>query len=479
MNLRNLLPELEVPDMVLAGLSEHTDEVGRAFGFIATAADAQRATDHAQTAQRQGAAVILAQGQVAQNDLTVPVVDVERLNDRKGDLAQQFYGDPTARQATVGVTGTNGKTSIVYHLCDLSSRLGVEAGYFGTLGWGHLGALEDTGMTTTNAVAVQRQCALLLDDGVKRVAMEVSSHALAQNRVKNVHFDYAIFTNLTRDHLDYHGSFEAYGEAKARLFKEWPLKCAVVNVDDPYGESLAQSCDVPVITYGRKGQWSWEMQIETAGAAVNWQTPEGTFSARLPVVAEFAVANITAAMIVLRQLGHSLASICDAIETLAPVPGRMQVVDAGEDQGVTVVVDYAHTPDALEKALATLRGVCNGKLICLVGCGGDRDKGKRPQMARIASTGADEVWLTSDNPRSEDPLAIIQDMQVGLVGPAQVNVDRAQAIAAAISSAHAADVVLIAGKGHETYQEIQGARHDFDDVAHAVDALTRMATETK
>ena len=282
-------------------------------------------------------------------------------------------------------------------------------------------------------------------------------------------FDVAVFSNLTRDHLDYHKTAEAYKAAKAKLFQQWPLATAIINSDDPTGrELLCTTRAREVISYGKHGDLSWHSQVVRRGMRVKFATPWGSTEVTMPVAAEFAVANVAAAMAALLSLGHNLREVADAAASMTPVPGRMQVIDGGS-RYPRVIVDYAHTPDALEKTLAALRPQCRGDLICLVGCGGDRDRGKRGQMGLAAAKGSDRVWFTSDNPRSEDPLKIIYDMLEPLKDPDAERVhrqaDRAQAIADAIDSATADDIVLIAGKGHEQTQEINGEFLPFSDFA--------------
>jgi len=467
MNLQLLIAGDNVPDLELAGLCEHTGEVRPGFAFIAVAANDEVFDAHCDAAVSAGAVVILCAPDQAVRavDASVPVVAVADVAARRGELAAAFYGDPSSRQQCIGITGTNGKTSVAYHLADLSNALGEPMGYCGTLGWGSLEELRGGEMTTANAVALQRNLAAMADDGMGRVALEISSHALDQQRARDVHIDVGVFTNLTRDHLDYHGTVEAYGAAKSRLFTDWSLRCAVISVDDGFGCELAEKARCPVVTYGAGADWQWRAERDSDGLRVLWNTPHGELSAMLPVVANYAVANVTAAVIALVEMGHAPAEVVEAAAALRAVPGRMELISVSR-RAATAVVDYAHTPDALEKALAALRRFAAGRLICVVGCGGDRDRGKRALMGAAASAGADRVWLTSDNPRSEDPQAIIEDMLEGVGaadGTVSVCIEREHAIRAAIEAAHIGDVVLIAGKGHEDYQEIAGMRLPFDD----------------
>ncbi len=461
-------------DVAVQNLAEHTDEVERGDAFLAVSPDVKVASQHARVAIEKGAVAVVSGQPIA--DLAVPNLVVDDLAARRGALAAEFYGEPSADLEVVGVTGTNGKTSVAYYVASLSDHLGTACGYTGTLGWGRVGALDELSLTTANAVAMQRRLARFAALDLKRASIEVSSHALDQGRVRDVHFDVAIFTNLSRDHLDYHETMEAYGQAKQKLFIEWPLKCAVLNTDDVFANEIRTRCNCPIITFGATGDWRWRTELaDNSMQKVIWSTPDGEFDAVLPPMPEFALSNITAALAALSVCGHDIKSLGEALNSLSAVPGRMETLEADEGQAL-VVVDYAHTPDALSKALTALRPMCRERLIVVVGCGGDRDKGKRPEMAKVAADVADMVWLTSDNPRSEDPLEIIDEMRAGVSGGVVWDcVDRAEAIELAIQDATSADVVLIAGKGHETYQEVNGQRHPFDDREVARSVLAKQA----
>ena len=468
MNLQLLLDDPSLPAIDLAGLSEHSAQVRQRFAFIGVAANDDSLLSHCMSAVAQGAAAVLVDARDFRlpESISVPLIQVPDLASRRGALAAKFYADPSANLACVGVTGTNGKTSVAYHIADLSTRLGVPMGYCGTLGWGSLDALQGGEMTTANAVALQRQLAAMRQQGMQGAVLEVSSHALDQNRARAVHFDYAVFTNLSRDHLDYHGTIEAYAAAKTKLFVDWPLRAAVINVDDEFGAQLARHNRGQTVTYGEGGDWQWHSETVAGGLNVYWQTPQGAFQQHLNVVADYAVANITAAMATLACMGHGIDQVMAQLPFMQGVPGRMEVL-GGQPNMPLVVVDYAHTPDAVAKALAALKTYCRGKLVCVIGCGGDRDKGKRPQMGQCAAETADVAWFTADNPRSEAAADIIDDMQAGLSAAARKKVrvcaDRAQAIREAIAASGSDDVVLVAGKGHETVQEIDGQRMPFDD----------------
>lgn len=467
------VPALAVRDLVL---DSRQVQPGDVFIALAGARDDGRA--HLTDAHRRGAVAALAEHPVA--DSALPVMVVPHLKRDVGARAAAFYGNPGETLRCVGVTGTNGKTSIAYYLADLASRLGLRCGYIGTIGCGEVGALVDASLTTPDAVTLQRQLAGLRDAGCQWVAMEVSSHALAQGRVDAVPFRAAAFSNLTRDHLDYHETMEAYGAAKARLFA-WPtLESAVLNVDDAFGGELAKRLppNVRCLTCGeyraeavRTVAWS-ELEFDEDGASGRWHTAWGEAEFTMPVHAAFSVANVAVSVALLCAAGVPLPDVVHAARTLAQVPGRLEYLRvAGRPR---VVIDFAHTPDALRQVLNTLRPRTRGRLVCVFGCGGDRDRGKRPLMAAAAEALADSLWLTSDNPRSEDPCAIIADMRAGLRGriEAREEPDRRRAIAGAIDDAESDDLVVIAGKGHEGYQEAGGVRTPFSDRAVALAYLT-------
>lgn len=462
-------------DRAVAGLTEDSRQVGAGDVFLAVRGASVDGHEFAAAAAAAGAAAVVAERPLV--GLDVPVVVLPDLRRRRGELAARFFGQPGQTLHCVGVTGTNGKTSIAHYVADLATRLGLPAGYLGTIGWGRVGALEPARLTTEDAVTVQKRLAALRDSGCRWAVMEVSSHALAQERVVDVPFKSAVFSNLSRDHLDYHADADAYGDAKARLF-QWPgLELAVLNADDAFGRELVGRvpADVRVLTYGERAEADvrfTDLDFTSGAATGRWHTPWGEAPLSLPVQAAFSVANAAAAVAVLCHAGAAFDTVLDAARTLAPVPGRMERFTAV--QRPAVVVDFAHTPDALEKALGALRPATRGRLVCVFGCGGDRDPGKRPLMAAAAEALADELWLTSDNPRSEDPERIIADMRAGLRGrvPAWDCADRREAVTRAVAAAASGDVVLVAGKGHEDYQEIDGQRRPFSDRA-LVESLMR------
>ena len=399
---------------------------------------------------------------------------IKQLRAQASSNASQFYHHPSTKMWMISVTGTNGKTSISQWLSQCFNHLGNKTAVIGTLGNGLPNQLSATTNTTPDAVLLQAMLADYAQQDVKTVAMEVSSHGLNQGRVTGVHFDVAVLSNLTRDHLDYHGTFEAYADAKRRLFVENELKYAVLNVDDEFGRKLeAELTDAgtPVMSYGidSGAVRAVELHFENTHFAFYAHTPFGKAPVKANLIGRFNVYNVLAVLATLLASKVSLNDAVEAISHIQSAAGRMQTVGGGDLP--LVVVDYAHTPDALEKVLTTLKAQASAKLICVFGCGGNRDTGKRALMGKIASEIADAVVVTSDNPRDENPDKIIQDIVGAMQGNYTVEEDRAKAISIGIRSAKPHDIVLIAGKGHEDYQEIAGKKHHFSDVEQAQNVL--------
>lgn len=417
----------------------------------------------------------------AETSWGVPCIEVQGLAAQAGELAHRVYGCPSEKLWLAGVTGTNGKTSVSQWLLQALTQLGQRCAVIGTLGNGFPGALRETGFTTPDALAVHAALSDFVRDGATACSMEVSSIGLAEDRVEGVRFDVAIFTNLTRDHLDYHGTMASYGAAKAQLFATPGLKVAVLNLDDPFALSLAELVSAEVRTLGYTLEPSpagtekvdavlRAEQLHMSATGLNFTVQGQAFS--VPVVGRFNASNLMAVIATLVARGEPLADIARALQHLQPPAGRMQPV--GGDGEPLVIVDYAHTPDALEKVLTVLRELATargGQLICVFGCGGERDAGKRPAMGAAAERLADRVIVTSDNPRHENAEAIIHDILAGMTHPPIVATKRDDAITSAISQACVNDVILLAGKGHEPYQEIAGVRYPFDDVTAAKSAL--------
>ncbi|MFZ1832303.1 MAG: UDP-N-acetylmuramoyl-L-alanyl-D-glutamate--2,6-diaminopimelate ligase, partial [Pseudomonadales bacterium] len=412
------------------------------------------------------------------DSVPLEVVPVAALGERAGALAARFFGDPSSRQRVIGVTGTNGKTTCTQLLAQAFGLLDRRCGVIGTLGWGFPGNLADTGHTTPDPVTMQRALASLGEQGANLVAVEMSSHALKQGRTRSVHIDTAVFTNLTHDHLDYHGTLEDYGASKKLLFETPGLRFAVVNADDAFGATIlaGTAAGTKVISYGLT-ESSAQVRASAASYSVDglraWvETPWGSGELRAPLMGRF---NLSNALAVLSVLGLHEVALADALAIfprLRAVPGRMERI--GVHASPLAIVDYAHTPDALEHTLRALREHCSGRLWCVFGCGGDRDRTKRPLMGRIAWEHADELVITSDNPRSESAAAIIDEICTGVPGDgARREPDRAQAIRLALGAAGPGDCVLIAGKGHENYQETNGVRVPFSDA----DTVRRLFAE--
>ncbi len=410
----------------------------------------------------------------------VYVAPVEGLSQCAGRIADRYFQWPSSALNVYGITGTNGKTTCAYLLTQCLTRLGSPGGYIGTLGWGRIDALAPLAHTTPDVVTVHRMLAAMRASGIGEVAMEVSSHALDQDRVAGVRFAAAAFTNLSRDHLDYHGSMQEYGEAKARLFQVPGLRQIVINVGDPHGRSIAQRLagSAPLIAvWVGAGESGWlagrtlrAATVETLprGLAVTLDGTFGGASLRTRLVGRFNAENCVVVLACLAGRDVPLAQAACALGGCLPPPGRMQLVEPSSDRRPLAVVDYAHTPDALAQALAALREHCPGRLWCVFGCGGDRDTGKRALMGAVADELADRIIVTDDNPRSEDPAAIVRDIEGGMApGRARVIHDRALAIRAALEEAVAGDVVLIAGKGHEDYQIYGAERRAFSDLREA------------
>lgn len=403
----------------------------------------------------------------------VPNVSVTGLKQRLGEVAACVYGDASQDLWMVGVTGTNGKTSCTHWMAQALNGVGRSTAVMGTLGNGMLPHLQRSGNTTPDAAVVQQTLAALRQQGATAVAMEVSSEGLDQGRVDAVRFDVAVLTNLTRDHLDYHGDMVRYAAAKARLF-DWPqLAYAIVNQDDAFGQQLLarHTAGVQVLSYGLEGGdvRGSAVRSTASGLALQVDTPWGDAQVRVPMLGTFNASNALAVLSVLLVGGVPLSDAVVQLAALRTPAGRMQSL-GGENKPL-VVIDYAHTPDALEQVLTTLRALTQNVLWCVLGCGGNRDKGKRPLMGGVAARLADKVVLTADNPRFETVEDIIADMRAGMNGDEQVEPDRRAAILRAVGQAKAGDVVLIAGKGHEDYQEIAGVKHPFLDLAVAQQAL--------
>ncbi len=467
--------------MMIHGLQLDSRSVQPGDLFLALPGEHHDGRQFIEQAVANGAVAVVAQAPAASfvDALAVPLVELPELHFEVGLIAARFYRNPSHAMHVVGVTGTNGKTTTSRIIAQLTRALGKPCGVIGTLGATLDDAVGAASNTTPDALTLQRQLAQWLAQGVTAVSMEVSSHALVQGRVKGVEFSTAIYTNLSHDHLDYHGSMDAYGRAKLQLFATAGLRHAVINADDPFARQVcaAVATGTEVLTYSASGAAA-DVRVENArfhadGVHGELHSPWGAADFFSPLPGDFNLANLAAAVAALALAGEDLRAVLEAVAALRPIPGRMQSIPNTLD--VQVIVDYAHTPHALEQVLQAIRPHVSGLLITVFGCGGDRDRDKRAVMGRIASTLSDRVVVTSDNPRSEEPLQIMHDIAAGCSGQYTLVADRAQAIAAAVAVAGAGDCVVIAGKGHEDYQLVDGARLPFSDEVQARAALARRA----
>ena len=497
-DLRQLLAGLPARDVPALTVRDLTDDSGRVTPgtlFLARTGPRTDGRDHIPAAVSAGATAILAEAPITPAHRAAagerPVIEVEELSRHTSEIAERFHGNPAASLRLVGVTGTNGKTTVVHLIAELLRRTGISCATIGTLGARVGGVPVATGLTTPGALELSALLAQARDAGDRVAVMETSSHALAQHRVAALRFDVGVFTNLTRDHLDDHGSMEAYAAAKATLFTSLASDAlAVLNTDDAAHARMRREARCRVLGCslgaGAAGVRVWSSSID--GLALTLSGPWGEADAEVGLIGPWNAMNtlqaFAAAHDVLSRLGTSpeAGALAEMLRGIAGPPGRMERVD--RDAGPRVFVDYAHTPDALRAALSAVRAVAppHGRVIGVFGCGGDRDRGKRPEMGRVVSDLADLAVVTSDNPRTEDPEAIIAMIVGGMGGGAErvIEADRARAIETAIDTARPADVVVIAGKGHEEYQLLPDGeggvrRIHFDDRECARAALARRA----
>ena len=479
MNLDELLEGWvdSAPSAQLGGICLDNRNIKPGEAFVAVQGQSGHGLDYAQAAVASGASAVLHDGLKQLPSLTVPTVKVNDLGNKLGELASRYFGAPSEQMMIAGVTGTNGKTSVAHFLAQSWQRVYGKAGMVGTLGYGSVGHLQSGERTTPDAIHLQQVLADCLQADVERLAMEVSSHALQQHRCQTVQFDAAIFTNLTRDHLDYHGNMTEYAAAKRRLFTDYAPSFAIINHDDELGKKWFGELNggMQMLSFGlQKGA---ELKAEVLAMDVDGMTihingPWGSERFHTCLLGEFNASNLLATAGTLALLGMPWHKVLHQLEVMQPVPGRMMRL-GGEFGQPVVVVDYAHTPDALEHALQAVRAHLKGRLVCVFGCGGNRDQGKRPQMGRAAELLADDVFVTSDNPRDESVSRIIEDVMAGLESPdkATVEPDREAAIQRAIANCQPGDIVLVAGKGHEKWQEIAGQKIPFSDESAILSAL--------
>jgi UDP-N-acetylmuramoyl-L-alanyl-D-glutamate--2,6-diaminopimelate ligase len=481
------LPELvagfaaDAPDVPIADLALDSRQVRAGGAFLACRGTKQHGLEFLPQALAAGADALLwepAAGVAPPDDLPIPAIAVEDLSRRAGEIAARFFDHPARSLHAVGITGTDGKTSTAWLLAQALEALGEACLYVGTLGSGRVGQLVPGDNTTPDPVSLQRQLHLARVAGVRAVAMEVSSHALDQARVAGITFRTAVLTNVGRDHLDYHGTLEAYAAAKKKLFTEMQPSAAVLNRDDAHGAAWARELagDGPRLTlYGLDGEApearhviGRSLSLRASGIAFEVTSHAGTARIDSRLLGRFNACNLLAALAALLEKGVALPRACQALSGAATVPGRIEGF-RGPAAKPLVVVDYAHTPQALAQVLHAVRAHCRGKMWCVFGCGGDRDRGKRPLMGAAVALAADRAIVTDDNPRSEDPRAIVNEILAGMGagGRAATRVihDRARAIEAAVREAGPDDVVVVAGKGHEDYQLYGRERRAFSDRA--------------
>lgn len=480
----------EAPPLPVAGITTDSRSVARGDVFLACQGETRHGLAFLDPVIEAGAAAVVWDGHpsvAAPAARRVPVIEVPQLGHHLGEIANRFFDAPSRQMKVAGITGTNGKTTVAWLLAQCLRRAGLRCGYVGTLGAGLEETALQAGLTTPACIDLHRWLAAFRAGGAQRAALEVSSHGLRQNRIDGVRFDSAIFTNLSRDHIDYHGDMQRYGETKASFVLREDIPHHIINIDDPFGRDLAGrsrhegGVDPTVVSTAASSTDDFDSSVrlestarDAAGTTVDARTFRGDAVFHLPLVGQFNVANAALVLAQLLRWDMPLVDAVDALGRVTPPPGRLQRVPAASlENEPAVYVDYAHTPAGLEAVLQALRPHCGGALWCVFGCGGDRDRGKRRIMGASVGALADRAVVTSDNPRSEPPGSIIAEILAGMADDAVVTAieDRAAAIAYAIDHAHADDVVLIAGKGHETVQVIGERRLPFSDYAVARECL--------
>ncbi len=484
-----LAKEVDIPssmEIEVTGLACDSRQLCPDDVFIALPGEKHHGNRFIAQAIESGAAAVLTDTEVDPTQRlvwsrSVPIVVLPQLQRKLSRLVAEFYDQPACLK-TIGITGTNGKTSVSYLLADMLSKFDQLTGLIGTLGAGIFPHVVPNGYTTPEPITLHREITHLAKEGASHLVMEVSSHALALHRVDQVNFEVGVFTNLSPEHLDFHGDMQHYGQAKARLFHELLPKSAVINVDDPFGQKLYQELKgkLPTLSFGFKEQadiTARDLDFDTEGFSAHFVTPRGVFEAHVPLFGAFNVSNVLALVGVACQLGIDVSKLQQLLPRLAGAPGRLQWVEQ-RDAKPRVCVDYAHTPDALKQLLSALRRMQPRKIICVFGCGGERDKSKRALMGRIACELADFVIITNDNPRREAPHDIVQDICQGIQNMGQVEIvfDRRRAIMLALEKAGSEDIVAIAGKGHERLQQFSDHEIPFSDLDVAQTILAGHAT---
>ncbi|MFK8067633.1 MAG: UDP-N-acetylmuramoyl-L-alanyl-D-glutamate--2,6-diaminopimelate ligase [Gammaproteobacteria bacterium] len=469
-------------NVLITGLELDSRKVKPGNVFFALNGTASNGLDFINDAISKGAIAIFVDSNDAdlvKDQISANIIFVGNLISKVGLISHRYFGNSTDEMKVFGVTGTNGKTSVSHFIGQAIDQISGArtSGVIGTLGNGFLGEFVSSGMTTPDVISLHKSLSRLNDYGAKATVIEASSHGLSQQRLNGVKFNVAVFTNLTRDHLDYHGNMKAYGDAKLCLFKSQNLQAAVVNLDDPFSEQILDTLtqdqlnkiEIIGFTFSEKNYPEIntirckKLDISVEGLEIEIDTPQGTGVIKTDLLGRFNASNLLAALGSLLAAGYEFKAAIKALSEVTGVPGRMEAFI--QKSQPAVVVDFAHTPDGLESALSTLKELCVGKLWCVFGCGGDRDKGKRSLMGKVAEKLSDSIIITNDNPRSEDPEMIADQILAGIKNSDRANVifDRKQAIEFAINSVQQNDIVLIAGKGHEEWQEVNGQRFPFND----------------
>lgn len=485
MNLQTLLRGMvDAPAIELHGIASDSRLVGEGYVFLACAGEDSHGLDFIEQAVDAGAVAIVYDAESIGDtgfDSAVPMIAMPGLQQRIGEIANRWFHSPSEALSVIAVTGTNGKTTVAMLLARCLQLLGRHTGYIGTLGKGISELTDSGGLTSPACIELHGTLAEFRDQKATHAAIEVSSHALAQGRTDGVQFDTAIFTNLSRDHLDYHGDMQSYFDSKARLFTDNALNHRIINIDSEFGVELADRCDSSVVEVStrvdreatdRPFVFARSVIADDRGSLIRFETSWGEVEFEIQMPGDFNVENVALVLALLLRHGIPLSEAGSVLSLVSAPPGRMQRVEATSDIPLpSVFIDFAHTPDGLEKALHAIRLHCEGELWCVFGCGGDRDRGKRPQMGEVASRLADHVIVTSDNPRTENAKAIIDDILVGVIAESTVVEDRAAAIAHAINSCNDNATILIAGKGHELTQIIGKESVPFSDFDVAVASL--------
>lgn len=461
-------------------LIDFSQEVEKGDVFIDLHLNKASSEKNIKEAIDRGASAVLSSHKELNDSGKVPIISIQGLRDQIATRASDYYDEPSKRLQLMGVTGTNGKTTTALMMSLAANELGQKSSYIGTIGYGHeVNKLQTTGLTTPSSVKLQRILGQMVSENTNHVTMEISSHALAQDRISTCVFDVGIFTNLSRDHLDYHQSMFDYAQAKKRFFTHYRVHNIVINVDDPVGAQWEQELDSQMIPYtfnqAKTRRDAAHLSVDYCdmrGNSIRLQSPWGKGHLTSPLMGRFNTYNLASAWLGLVAMGFDIQETANALSMIQSIPGRFEVYRPSHLKP-TVIVDYAHTPSALEETLKALRGLTTHHVWVIFGLGGGRDKGKRPLMGQVAERLADRVMLTSDNPRSEDPESIVSDILKGMICPwaVEIELDRSQAIYRVIHEAKAGDVILVAGKGHEDVQICKGERLSFSDKAHVLNAL--------